>query len=114
MGGNHGLYGVEIVVDVVALCGRDDVGLGLVVDVVHILPVVVCGCGPRRGVAASELVCLDDIAAGDVRESVVGAVHRYDVHALGVDLDFFGEEVEPTVVVVDDDLAVLGAGGVMP
>ena len=110
---DHRLDGVKIVVDVSALGGGDHFGLRGMVDVIHLLPIIVGRCAPRRCVSSGELVGLDDVAAGDIWGRVVGGVHLDNVHAFGVYLDLFGEEIEPAVVAVDNHLAVFCAGRIV-
>ena len=40
-------------------------------------------------------------------------VHLEDVHAVGVNLDFLRQEVEPAIVAIDDDFAVFGPRGIV-
>lgn len=105
---------VEVLLDVMALLRGDGLWFRVVIDVIDILPEVVRGGGPGGHVTAGELVGLHDVASAHLGQAGVGAVHRHNVHAIFVNLDFLRQKIESAVVAVDDDLAVAGARRVVP
>ena len=102
--------------DIAVLCASDVFVFWIVMDKLGVdwpPPTHKIGLhGPCHGVVVGT-IGLNDVASRHLRRLVTGLIHLFDVDTVFVHLDFLHEDIEATIIAVENHLAILASRGVL-
>ena len=106
----------EHAMDIVVLCVGDVFVFGVMVDKLRIYRTPptekISLHAPSQGVVIGT-VGLHDVATGHFGRLVTGLVHLLNVDTVFVHLDFLHEDIEATIIAVENHLAILASRGIL-